>query len=237
MKVESDADGVTVIEITRAADGNHIRSADLTALAQTFDAVAAGPGLRAIVVTGEGKDFCAGRIGAKGLTAASDIRDDLNLILEVNRRLNGLDVPVIAAVEGRAFGFGCGFATQCDLTVAASDARFALPEMSHGLPPLIVLSYFGKFVPSKKAFELALTSREFGAEEAQAHGIVNEVVAPGGALQRARDLAASIAAMDAESVRLLRTFCRRMDGMTDDHMARFGVGTMALSLSARAGRK
>lgn len=235
MKVENN-DGVAVIEITRAADGNHIRSADLIALAQTFDAVAADKDLRAVIVAGEGADFCCGRIGAKGLTAASDIRDDLNLILEVNRRLNGLDVPVIAAVEGRAFGFGCGFATQCDLTVAASDARFALPEMSHGLPPLIVLSYFGKFVPSKKAFELALTSREFDAEEAQALGIVNEVVAAGAALARTRELAASIAAMDAESVRLLRTFCRRIDGMTDDHMARFGVASMALSLSVRAGR-
>lgn len=237
MKVENDAAGVTVIEITRAEDGNHIRSTDLVTLAGTFDAVAAEPGLRAVIVAGEGADFCCGRIGAKGLTAASDIRDDLELILAVNRRLNGLDVPVIAAVEGRAFGFGCGFATQCDLTIAAANARFALPEMSHGLPPLIVLSYFGKFVPSKKAFELALTSREFGAEEAQALGIVNEVTAPGGALARARELAASIAAMDADSVRLLRTFCRRMDGMTDDHMARTGVNTMALSLSARALRR
>jgi enoyl-CoA hydratase/carnithine racemase len=237
MEAERDAAGVMVIEITRAADGNHIRSADLKSLAQTLDTVAADAALRAVIVAGEGADFCCGRIGAKGLTAASDIRDDLNLILEVNQRLNGLEIPVIAAIEGRAFGFGCGFATQCDLTVAASDARFALPEMSHGLPPLIVLSYFGKFVPSKKAFELALTSREFGAEEARDLGIVNEVVTPGSALKRARELAASIAAMDADSVRLLRTFCRRMEGMTDDHMARYGVGTMALSLSARAARK
>ena len=236
MTVHDDGHGVTTIEITRTADTNHIRSADLAALAQTFDAVAASPNLRAIVVTGEGQHFCQGRIGAAGLKAATDIHADLDLILAVNRRLNALPVPVIAAVEGRAFGFGCGFSTQCDLTIAASDARFALPEMKHGLPPLIVLSYFAKFVPAKKAFALALTSREFGAAEAEELGIVTEVVAPGQALARAQALAAEIAAMDADSVRLLRSFCRRMEGMDDDHMARFGINTMALALSARASR-
>jgi enoyl-CoA hydratase/carnithine racemase len=143
-------------------------------------------------------------------------------------------VPFVAAVEGRAFGFGCGFSTQCDITIAASDAVFALPEMSHHLPPLVVLSYFGKFVPFKKAFELALTSRQFGAVEAEGLGIVTEIVPPGAALSRALAFARMIAGLDSDSVRLLRGFARRIAGLADDEEARRGIDAMAITLAARA---
>ena len=234
MKTEQHGDGIVGVTFTRAADGNHISSAQIREFAETLDGLIAAPDLKAVVLSGEGADFCAGRVGAMGLTAASDIRDDLNLILEVNSRLRASPVPFVAAVEGRALGFGCGFSTQCDVTIAAENAVFALPEMSHKLPPLVVLSYLGKFVPFKKAFELALTSRQFGAREAAEIGIVTEVVPAGSALTRALDFARMIAALDAESVRLLRSFARRVAGLHDDIDARNGVAAMALMISARA---
>ena len=227
-------DGIVGVTFSRSADGNHVSSEQLRAFAGTLEEVIARPGLRAVVLNGEGTDFCAGRVGAKGLTAASAIRDDLNLILEVNARLRASPVPFVAAVEGRAFGFGCGFATQCDITIAAEDAIFALPEMSHRLPPLVVLSYFGKFVPFKKAFELALTSRQFGAAEAERLGIVTEVVATGTSLDAAIAFARTIASLDAESVTLLRRFARRVAGLADDLEAQNGVAAMSLMMSARA---
>lgn len=237
MLIENHGSGVVTVAFTHAADGHHISSAQIAEFAETLDGVLATPGLRAVVVHGEGENFCAGRVGLKGLTAASDIRDDLGLILEVNRRLRLSPVPFVAAVEGKAFGFGCGFSTQCDVTVAAEDARFALPEMSHRLPPLVVLSYFGKFVPFKKAFELALTSREFSAAEAERCGIATEVVPPGQALPRALEFARKIAALDEESVRLLRGFARRLAGLSDDLEAQNGVASMALMMSGRALRE
>jgi enoyl-CoA hydratase/carnithine racemase len=146
-------------------------------------------------------------------------------------------VPFIAAVEGRAFGFGCGFATQCDITVAAENAVFALPEMSHRLPPLIVLSYFGKFVPLKKAFELALTSREFGAAEAERLGVVTEITAPGRAFERAVAFGRMVAGLDPNSVRLLRRYARRVAGLSDGAEADSAVASMALMMSERALRE
>lgn len=234
LPVEDHGGGVLSVAFSRAADGNFISSAQIAAFAETLDGVLATPGLRAVVVHGEGENFCAGRVGLKGLTAAHAIRDDLRLILDVNGRLRRSPVPFVAAVEGKAFGFGCGFSTQCDVTVAAADARFALPEMSHRLPPLVVLSYFGKFVPFKKAFELALTSREFGAAEAERIGIVTEVVAPGEAFGRALEFARSIAALDPASVTLLRGFARRLAGLSDDLEAQNGIAAMALMMSERA---
>jgi enoyl-CoA hydratase/carnithine racemase len=234
MQIEDHGGGVAGVVFTRTADGNFITSDQLAAFAGALDTVLAVPGLKAVVLSGEGENFCSGRVGAKGLTAVADVAADLNLILEVNKRLRQSPVPFVAAVEGKAFGFGCGFATQCDVTIAAKGARFALPEMSHKLPPLIVLSYFGKFVPFKKAFELALTSREFGAEEAADMGVVTEVVPAGEAHARAVAFARVIAGLDAESVQMLRAFARRVAGLSDDHEAQNGVATMAIMLAARA---
>jgi enoyl-CoA hydratase/carnithine racemase len=237
VKTEQHGDGIVSVTFTSARDGNYLTSEQIRKFAMTLDAAIATPGLKAVVLSGEGTDFCAGRIGAKGLTLATDIRDDLSLILEVNARLRSSPVPFIAAVEGRSFGFGCGFATQCDITIAGDSARFCLPEMSHQLPPLIVLSYFGKFVPFKKAFELALTSRQFDAHEAEHLGIVTQVVPAGSALSRAMALSQAIAKLDGESVRLLREFARRVGGLSDDIEARNGMASMALMMSARAVRE
>jgi enoyl-CoA hydratase/carnithine racemase len=228
-------DGIAGIVFTSSADDNRISSAQIAAFAATLDDVLARPDVRAIVLSGEGANFCTGRVGAQGLRQAGDIRDDLALILSVNARLRASPVPFVAAVEGRAFGFGCGLATQCDITIAAEDAAFALPEMSHDLPPLVVLSYFGKFVPFKTAFELALTSRSFDAKEAASIGIVTRVVPKGTALAEALDFARRIAALDAESVRLLRRFARDMAGLDSDADARRGIDAMAIAIAARAG--
>ncbi|BBE73560.1 enoyl-CoA hydratase/isomerase family protein [Oharaeibacter diazotrophicus] len=233
MRIEDHGGGVIGVVFTLAADGNHITSAGIRAFADALDGVLATPGLRAVVLSGEGENFCAGRIGAKGLTSAAEVAADLSLILEVNSRLRGSKVPFVAAVEGKAFGFGCGFSTQCDVTIAGDGARFALPEMSHRLPPLIVLSYFGKFVPFKRAFELALTSREFGADEAREIGIATEVVPAGTAHARALAFAREIAALDEASVVLLRTFARRVAGLSDDFEAKVGVDQMAIMIAAR----
>jgi len=128
-------------------------------------------------------------------------------------------------------------ASTWSITIAGDNARFALPEMSHQLPPLIVLSYFGKFVPFKKAFELALTSRQFDSYEAERIGIVTQVVPAGSALSGAMALAQTIANLDAEAVRLLREFARRVGGLSDDIEARNGMASMALMMSARAVRE
>ncbi len=220
MRIEDHGDGVKGVTFTFTADDNFITSANIAAFARRWTRYWRRPASGPWCSPARASIFCAGRVGVKGLTSAADMAADLGLILEVNTRLRTSKVPFVAAVEGKAFGFGCGFSTQCDVTIAGEGARFALPEMSHRLPPLIVLSYFGKFVPFKRAFELALTSREFGAAEAREIGVVTEVVPKGGALARAIAFAKEIAAMDEASVQMLRTFARRVAGLSDDHDAR-----------------
>ncbi len=224
--------GIGILTFANAANGNSVEEADLIALRDQLELLSKAS-LRALIVTGAGENFCHGRIGKKGLTSGAELADDLNHILAVNERLSRFPVPVIAAVEGEALGFGCGFATQCDITFAGEGAVFGLPELSHGLPPLIVLSYLIKYVPLKRAFELALTSRHISAQEAAEIGIVTKAVAKGAALDTAIEMARFIVTLNPRAVQQLRMYTRRVAGLHDDSFAQYGLYDIAAILSER----
>ena len=234
IKTEEGGGGITVLTLAGADGSGCLTTGALHQLATTMRGLATQPGLRVLVVRGDDGMFCRGRIGAKGLTRASDVADDLRAILQVNDAMDALPVPVVPAVEGEALGFGFGLTAQSDYAVAAEDAVLALPEMSHGLPPLVVLSYLYRFVPYKRAFELAMSSRRIGAAEAKEAGIVTEIVPPGHAVARAMAVAQGITAHDAQSVALLRRFSRHAAGVHSAHLSEHAVSVMSVLLSESA---
>ena len=118
--------------------------------------------------------------------------------------------------------------------MAAEDAELALPEMSHGLPPLIVLSYLYRFLPYKRAFELAVTSRRIGAVEAREAGVVTEVVPHGQAVARAMAVARDMTGHDSRSLALLRRFSRHAAGVHSAHLSEHAVSVMSVLLAERA---
>jgi methylglutaconyl-CoA hydratase len=125
-------------------------------------------------ISGEGPDFCLGRVQGEKVEGLS-VHDSLSLILEANALLRNFPGVSLAHVQGRAFGFGAGIALQCDLTLAADNARFAFDEIEHGLAPLVVAEYLPRFVGFKRAHELVLTGRVLEAGTAEAWGMVNNV--------------------------------------------------------------
>lgn len=235
MAIEIDArgKGVSVINLAGHDVGNFVHTQDLLDLAAVLTGCAADKDLRALVITGRGNTFCGGRIGAKGLTRASEVAEDLNAILKVNSALNALNVPLIVAIEGQAFGFAFGMTTQADYAIAAEDAVFSLPEMSHGLPPLIVFSYLFRFVPYKRAFELAVTSRQISAKEAADAGILTEIVPAGASLKRAIEVAAKMAAFDPKALGLLRKFGREAAEVHSRSKSEHAVALMSVMLAER----
>lgn len=232
--IEVETGGISLITLAGAGRDGFLDTPALLRLAEVLRDAAANPAIRVVVIRGVPGTFCRGRVGAKGLTRASDVADDLGAILAVNAAIDALQVPVVSALEGEALGFGFGLTAQSDYAVAAEDAVLALPEMSHGLPPLIVLSYLFRFVPYKRAFELALTSRRIGAREAQEAGVVTEVVAPGQAVARAMEIARMMAALDAKSLGLLRSFARDAADAHSPHWSEHAVSLMSVLLSERA---
>jgi enoyl-CoA hydratase/carnithine racemase len=225
--------GIVRLTLKGSDKGNFVDTPGVLDLADAVHALRERSTMRALIVHGRDGTFCGGRRGAKGLTRASDVAEDLNAILKVNAAFNALRAPVIIAVEGQAFGFAFGMAAQADYVVAAEDAVFALPEMSHGLPPLIVLSYLFRFVAYKRAFELAVTSREISASEALAAGIVTDVVKPGTAIDRAIAVGRKIAGMDGPSVAHLRKFARQAAEVSNPPLSEYAVSMMSVLLAER----
>jgi enoyl-CoA hydratase/carnithine racemase len=226
--------GIRVVTLVGADRSGFLTTDALIELASVLRDLGADQAASVLVVRGNVGMFCRGRIGAKGLTRASDVADDLRAIVNVNTALDALSIPVVCAVEGEALGFGFGLVAQSDYAVSATDAELALPEMSHGLPPLVVLSYLTRFIPYKRAFELAVTSRRITAAEAREDGIVTELVPPGTAVVRAMDVARGIAAFDLKSVSLLRRFARHAAGVHNPHLMEHAVSLMSVLLSERA---
>jgi methylglutaconyl-CoA hydratase len=91
--------------------------------------------------------------------------------------IRALQVPVVAAVTGRALAGGCGLATACDLVLASASARFGYPEVKIGFVPAMVMAILRRNVSEKRAFELITRGAEISAEQAMAFGLVNQVFA------------------------------------------------------------
>ncbi len=228
--------GIRLFTLSGQGADNKLTTADLRALAAQCDALRADTAARVLVLAGPGAHFCGGRIGAAGLTSPAAIAEDLGAILAVNAAMAALSVPVIAAIEGRAHAFGFGLAAQSDYAIAGADAELCLPEMSHGLPPLVVLSYLFRFTNYKRAFELASTSKPMSATDALAAGLLTEAVATGTALTRALAVAANMASADQTAMTMLRRFARQAAAVHDPFLGELAVGQMSGLLADRAGR-
>ena len=182
-------DGIAVITLCREAKRNAI-NAELTA---GIDAALNGfeddPAQRVAVLTGGTTAFCAGTDLADGPGAPTPRGGEYGI---ARRRRTK---PLIAAVEGVAYGGGFEIALACDLVVAAESARFALPEVRRGLIANTgALFRTTRLLPPNLAKELLLTGLPVTAAEGHRLGFVNRVTADGNALAGAMELAEEIAA-------------------------------------------
>lgn len=136
--------------------------------------------LRAVVLAGAGKVFCAGAdlawmSKAIAYTHRENLSDaeDLARMLE---RLDTLPLPLIGRIQGAALGGGVGLAAVCDVVIAADDAVFALSEVKLGILPAVISPYVIRKIGVSAARELFLTGSRFSAARAREIGLVHEVV-------------------------------------------------------------
>jgi methylglutaconyl-CoA hydratase len=138
-------------------------------------------GIRAVVISGAGRDFCSGadltslQIIANGSLVENV--DDARSLMELFALIRKVTVPVVGAVRGKALAGGCGLASACDIVLASHSARFGYPEVKIGFVPAMVLALLRRNVSEKRAFELLTRGAEIGAEEALKLGLVNQVFA------------------------------------------------------------
>lgn len=224
---------MATLRLNRPEQGNAVDDPTMDRLIAALEELATAEGVRIIQVRGEGEDFCAGRHAPPGLrnAAAGAIARNLQKIIRVNGLLARQPAVTVAVVRGRALGFGCGLAAQCDLTLAAEDARFGFPEIRGGLPPAIVLSWLPRWVPRKKALELAMTAREMDAGEACALGLVNRVCPPGELEAEVGRWCDLLLGMNPAALAVCKRFLLTTEGMSRDQAAELAVQTLATLLS------
>ena len=156
---------------------------------------ARGPEVRAVVITGAGRGFCVGQDLTEFKEAAGDIGSRLRDTYHRNVvAIRTLEKPVIAAVNGAAAGAGMSLACACDLRLAADSASFVPAFINIGLVPDSGGSYFvTRILGPARAFEWLASGRKLTAAEAQAWGLVSEVVEPEALAARVAEVAAQLA--------------------------------------------
>jgi len=167
------------ITLNRPKKRNALNDAMIAGLKSVLRKVKGDKDVRALVITGSGKDFCSGADLAgleRILQSSVDINtDDANSLMEMFLLIRQCEIPVIAAVRGRALAGGCGLASACDLVLASASARFGYPEVKIGFVPAMVMAFLGRNISEKRAFELITLGEDISAAEAHQIGLVNRV--------------------------------------------------------------
>lgn len=177
---DRDDRGVVTLTMNRPRAFNALSAAMLSALGEALDALAADDRVRAVVLAGAGKAFCAGH-DLKEMRAEPSPEHYRRLFAQcttVMLSIQRLPVPVIARVHGLATAAGCQLVAMCDMAVASRDARFAVSGINVGLfcsTPAVPLS---RNVARKAAFEMLVTGDFISADDACRLGLVNRVASP-----------------------------------------------------------
>ena len=221
------ADRVATITLDRPDRLNAFTVQMQQELCAAFEEVDADPDVRALVITGRGRGFCAGAdLGTGGGTfdAGSNAKTGIVAVEPDGRhrdegglvtlRLYSLTKPVIAAVNGPAVGIGVTMTLPMDIRLASTEARFGFVFARRGIVPEAASSWFlPRLVGISQAMEWCATGRVFGAEEALRGGLVRSLHAPDELLPAAYELAREIADNNsAVSVALTRAMFWRMLG-------------------------
>lgn len=208
---------VARITLNRPEKRNALNDAVIAGIKEGLQQAAADEHVRAVVISGAGKDFCSGAdlsalqkiAGASVSENAEDARSLLELFLLIRQ----LPVPVIAAVTGRALAGGCGLASACDLVLASESARLGYPEVKIGFVPAMVMAILRRNISEKRAFELITRGEEINAQQAREFGLVNQVFSDETFAAEVTEYANKFSQLSKQAIALTKGLLYQMDGL------------------------
>ena len=177
--LRSDREGIASLTLNRPAQYNALSTGLMAELQGCLDEIAEDRRVRAVVIEGAGKGFCAGHDLKELRTRGGDRAFFQGVFRQCSKlmvSLTTLPQPVIAKVHGIATAAGCQLVATCDLAVAADTARFGTPGVNIGLfcsTPMVALS---RAVPRKQAMEMLLTGEMIDSDQAKQFGLINHAV-------------------------------------------------------------
>lgn len=190
-------EAVVILTLNRPDKLNAMDSALYERLIAELQAADADPDVRAIIIRGAGRSFCAGADVGEFADLTPDkveqVEHRAGLTYGLHKTLSETSTPVIAAIQGHAVGGGCGLALACDITIASRNVKMGYPEIKHGLVAAVVMANLTKQLGRKAGFDLVASGRLVEADEALELGLVTRLADDGAeyeeALRTAQDLA------------------------------------------------
>ncbi len=199
--------GVCELKLNRPAVFNSFNQAMAFSLQKALDEAELNDEVRAIVITGEGKAFCAGQdlaeaMDPEGPELQSIVKDHYNPIIE---RIRAIEKPIIAAVNGVAAGAGANIALACDITIAKKSASFIQAFSKIGLIPDSGGTFFlPRIIGSQKALALMMTGDKISAEQADAMNMIYKAVDDEAFENEVKTFAETIAALPTRGLGLTK---------------------------------
>jgi len=195
---------VTVVFMNRPEVLNAFNREMLRGLLDAFSAIAEDSEARAVILTGDNGSFTTGEDLTEGVQMSSaEFRELIDLVQAVTTQMRALSQPVIAAVDGYAFGGGLEIAAACDIRIASEGTQFCCPEVNIGQ---VITNGASVLLPrimgDGRARELVFTGEVFDADWCHEAGLVNRVVARAKLMEEAMNLAGRIATRAPQAVRL-----------------------------------
>jgi len=238
-------DGVLTMTLNRPDRLNAFNGQMAAEMMEAFDRADGDDNIRAIILTGEGRGFCAGADLSSGGDTFARSNEDLEAYRDgggvLSLRIYALRKPIIAAINGPAVGVGITMTLPMDVRLASTEARMGFVFVRRGMVPEACSSYFlPRLVGMGRASEWTLTGRVFPASEALEAGLVNRVLPPEDLLPAARELASEIVANTSPvSVTLTRHMLwKALDAespMAAHRVESKGIYTRGRSADAREG--
>ncbi len=187
----------------------------------------------AIILTSVGDYFCGGgNLGDFRTKCSMEIRDFGDSLKSIHCTIAGLSKPVIAAVQGHAFGGGFSLVEACDLAVASEEACFATPESRHGLGPAIAMVGAIQTVPKKMAMQLAFLGDQLTAEEALEKGLVNLICPKEDVLSKTIEIAERISKNNPSAIALCKKLYIQTVDLSYDKQLEYAIGILVSMLKA-----
>jgi enoyl-CoA hydratase/carnithine racemase len=177
--VSSPSEGISLVTLNRPDRLNSMDRGMVTGgLRETFESIDANPSNRVMIISGNGRAFCAG--GDLDSDSFKLSKEESTSYIRAAQRtvvaLRSMAIPTIAAVNGPAAGGGCGLALACDLRVASQSASFSVPFAKMGLVPDFGVSYLlPRLIGAGRALEFALSGRKVESNEALRIGLVDRI--------------------------------------------------------------
>ena len=226
---------VSTVTLQRAEAGNRLTNAMAAALGAALDAAAQS---RVIVLRGAGADFCIGRDmqphapGAR-VSANEVLQSDAQPMLALFDAFRRCRQPVVAMVQGKAWGVGTVLAALADVTYATADATFRLGELERGIPPAIALSALIDRMPPKAVAHLVYSAEPIAAPAAMAAGLVSRVVEPAGLADAVEGFVARLLTFAPETVLAVKQYLATAPRFAEAQAALYGSSLLANVLSSR----